>query len=59
MNQAHSTDQLAAALKKAGYRLIRSRLFNIRTGQRWLHDCVIAGIREGDTHTQQIFAKML
>ena len=55
----HTTDPLAAALRKAGYRLIRSRLLNVRTGQRWLHDCVIAGVREGDPHTTKIFARML
>ena len=57
MDQFTSTDHLAAALKKAGFRLTQSTVLNVRTGERWLHQRVIRSIREVDDPTPPIFAK--
>lgn len=48
---------LGLALRKAGYRLTESRLFNIRTGKRWLHRQVICSTRRNNRATRK-FARI-
>jgi hypothetical protein len=52
-------DRLSPPLRKAGFRLMQSKLMNIRTGQRWWHHRVICGRSQDNDPIAKLLSRKL